>query len=85
MTTNKTRIDHYDYSVPVWAICAIEYGDLSGLEPEDVTNLDEFMDRLPKRIYGIEYGDEPSFTHSNDIHNLGDDCVSMKVFVEEKV
>ena len=76
--------DTIEYRVPVWAVCAIEYGDLSGLEPEDVTNLDVFMDSMPKRILGIEYGEESSFYPSNDIHNLGDDCVSATVTFEVK-
>ena len=69
------KTDTIEYRVPTWAVCPIEYGDLSGLEPEDVTNLDVFMDSLPKRIVDIDYSDESSFCHSNDIHNLGDDCV----------
>ena len=75
------ELDYFDYVIPSWAVCAIEYGDLSGLSTDDVTRLDAFMDTLPRRIFSIEYGDEPSFRNFNDIHNLGDDCVSMRVFV----
>ena len=78
------KTDTIEYRVPTWAICPIEYGDLSGLEPEDVTNLDLFMDSLPKRIVGIDYSEEVGFYHSNDIHNLGDNCVTATVTFQVK-
>ena len=67
------------YRVPTWAITAIEYGELDGLSTEDITKLDAFMDDLPKRILGIDYGEEPSFYLRNDICNLGADCVTATV------
>ena len=72
-----------EYTVPVWAICAIEYGDLSGLSTEDITKLDLFMDDLPRRIVGIEYSEEPEFKTSNDICSLGADCVKATVTYQE--
>ena len=74
------EMETIQYTVPTWAICAIEYGDLDGLSTEDITNLDEFMTDLPKRIYGIEYSEEPFFATRNDICSLGADCVTATVF-----
>ena len=68
-----------DYTIPTWAICPIEYGDLSGLTPDEVTMLDEFMDQLPRRILGIHYSDEPWFSQSNDLQLLGGDVVTATV------
>lgn len=32
------------YKIPQYAICAIEYGDFSGLDEEDIDNINEFLD-----------------------------------------
>lgn len=31
------------YKIPQYAICAIEYGDFSGLDEEDIDNINEFL------------------------------------------
>ena len=33
------------YKIPEYAICAIEYGDFSGLSDEDEQNVNEFLER----------------------------------------
>ena len=72
------------YTVPTWAITAIEYGELDGLSTDDITKLDSFMDDLPKRILGIDYSYEPFFATRNDICNLGADCVTATVTYQVK-
>ena len=32
------------YKIPQYAICAIEYGDFSGLDEEDIDNINEFLE-----------------------------------------
>lgn len=33
------------FKIPEYAICAIEYGDFSGLSNEDENNINEFLER----------------------------------------
>jgi hypothetical protein len=73
------KTETIDYTIPTWAICPIEYGDLEGLTPDEVTLLDSFMDDLPKRIIGIDYSEEPWFSRANDIDIMGGDVVTATV------
>lgn len=34
------------YKIPTYAICALEYGDYSGLEDKDIENIEEFTAML---------------------------------------
>ena len=80
-------IEHekYTFTIPAWAVCAIEYGDFSGLSDTDESQVNEFTEMLNERfghrLFSIEYGQEVYFRNFNDFHNLGDDCVDCKVFV----
>ena len=74
-------LDHYDFTVPTWAVCPIEYGEFDGLSDDDIERLNGFTDSLPANYFSVEYGEEISFRNFNDVHNLGDDCVNMRVFV----
>lgn len=47
-------IEEYEYDVPCWAICAIEYNDESGLSAEDVETLHEWYRSLRKD--GLTWG-----------------------------
>lgn len=38
-------IAKYEYRLPNWALCALMYGDESGLEDEDLRDLDAFLKR----------------------------------------
>lgn len=40
-----------EYDIPEWAVCAIEYGDRSGLTEEDEKELDEWQLSLKKDGY----------------------------------
>lgn len=40
-----------EYDIPDWAVCAIEYGDRSGLTEEDEKMLDEWKASLKKDGY----------------------------------
>jgi len=73
------KTETINYTIPTWAICPIEYGDLSGLTADEVTILDEFMDELPRRILGIDYSEESWFSHRNDLQLLGGDVVTATV------
>ncbi len=55
------------YKIPQYAICAIEYGDFSGLDDEDIDNINEFLeDEFPNGFvadwHSNEQDGEPYFT-----------------------
>ena len=77
------RTEIYNYIVPNWAICALEYGDLSGLNDDEVIALDNFsaeLNKIPCKHYHISWSDdEPYFSHHNDIDNLGNSVQNMQL------
>lgn len=77
----------YDsYSIPNYAICAIENGDFSGLENEDIDNINKFLADLDEAIpngYVFDWDKEslesPYFS-SNPKFGLPADCVLLRVY-----
>lgn len=48
------------YKIPQYAICAIEYGDFSGLDEEDIDNINEFLeDEFPNGFVADWHINEP--------------------------
>lgn len=59
------------YKIPQYAICAIEYGDFSGLDDEDIDNINEFLECLFPNGFVVdchsnEPEGEPYFTRCPD-------------------
>lgn len=57
------------YKIPTYAICALEYGDYSGLNDEDIDNINKFQEMLGKKCplgYILDWDrkmlDSPCFT-----------------------
>lgn len=55
------------YKIPQYAICAIEYGDFSGLDDEDIDNINEFLECLFTNGFVVDWHinepeGEPYFT-----------------------
>lgn len=67
----------YQYSIPTWAICALEYGDYSGLNDEDIKNIESFLDGLPELGGTFTYNDEKYFSNS-PAFGLPCDCVDVE-------
>ena len=47
------------YKIPQYAICAIEYGDFSGLDEEDIDNINKFLEDEFPNGFVVDW-------HSND-------------------
>ena len=57
------------YKIPTFAICAIEYGDFSGVNDDDEKTIKEFMNGF-KNGFVADWGkgiDTPYFSPYNDI------------------
>lgn len=58
--------DTYEVKLPAWAVCYLLNGDSSGMEDDEVSMVDSWIENSPwSSVYAIyDIGeDEPSFTH----------------------
>ena len=79
------KFTEYEYVIPAHMLCAIEYGDTSGLSDDDEKALDEFVESLPKGNRVFSYGTISEFTASNDVlGRIGCDCVNATLTVFEE-
>lgn len=46
------------YRIPVYAVCAIEYGDFSGMSDEDEKEIREFLDREFPNGFVVDWNGE---------------------------
>lgn len=74
------------YEIPEYAVCAIEYGDFSGLEEEDADNIQLFVNELQNNIpegYTIVW-EEDSHFESFPEFGLACNCVTARVYPIKK-
>ncbi len=50
------------YKIPTYAVCAVEYGDFSGLEEEDIKNVKEFLRKEFPKGFVTDYQNESYFS-----------------------
>ena len=84
-------IEQYEYRLPVWAICPLVNADNDGLTDNDIVQLKMFENELNGLVselnanhYTIDYGNddnEPYFSHTNDIDNLGGNVIDVTVHI----
>ena len=73
-------LKHYDsLSVPEWAVCAIEYGDFSGLTRGECKQISYFLDDWPNDRFYIEWGYERYFSN-NPAFGLPCDCIDAVIY-----
>jgi hypothetical protein len=66
------RNEKYEVQLPTYAICYLEYGETSGLEEEDIKNIDswakEYYDRAEELNGNVvfDYADDAGFNHFPD-------------------
>lgn len=87
-----TIIETRQYTLPTWSICAIAYGDSSGISEEEDRKVTQFENNLNEEVRN-EYGPEchwcidwpedidnaKVFAPSNDLDDLGADVVVVNV------
>jgi len=66
------------YTLPSYYACAFYYGDYSGLEEQDIEEVEQFI-KEKLEIYAVfncvGVSEETEFLHRNDMNNLGADCL----------
>lgn len=83
--------DTYQFTIPVWAAVAMEYGDISALTDNEELALQNLEDKLwlltetdPRtNHYTTEISDEQYFAPFNDITHEGGDVVDLTVYLFE--
>ena len=73
----------YTYNFPAYALSALFNGDYSGLEQEDIDNLEDFLKRESYIDIWDCGEDEPSFTRYPEF-GLACDCVDVTGVVFDK-
>jgi hypothetical protein len=66
-----------EVTISEWFICAIEYNDMTGLDDEEESQLNEWLDNYPCCMF--DYGDSSEFAKC-EITGLMSDCVTVKIY-----
>lgn len=48
-------------SIPEWSVCAIEYGDYSGLSDDEIALIEGFFQDFPCDRFTIQWGSDREF------------------------
>ena len=64
-------------TIAEYFVCAIEYGDYSGLNDEEEKHLDEWLANYPHCIF--EYGESEEFAKC-EITGLMGSCMDVKIY-----
>ena len=73
-----------EFTLPEWAIVAIEYGDIDHLTDQETALVGEFVAGVFTE-YGLghfSFGDDVEFTRFNDLDNLAGNTVSAVYYAE---
>jgi hypothetical protein len=62
-------IETITYILPEYLASYLINGDHSGLTDQEVTEIDQFLDR--EKVYFVSCTDDPYFAHRNDLNSLG--------------
>ena len=71
----------YSYRIAECFVCAIEYGDHSGLLPVEERALSRFLDSLPGSGH-LVWAEEPCFSR-DDVTGLLGQCLDATLYVPE--
>ena len=70
----------YEYTIPTWAICPLEYGDYSGLNDCDIEALHQFEYSLPANghfSWPKDIDSEKFFSYRHDINDCGYETIDI--------
>ena len=66
-----------EVTIAEYFVCAIEYGDYSGLDDKEESQLNEWLENYPYCIF--EYGNRDEFTRC-EITGLMTTCINVKIY-----
>ena len=72
------KFNEYEATIAQHFVCAIEYGDMSGLTDKEERQVARWLKDYPSACF--EYGKESSFDHC-EICGMRAGCIEVKIFV----
>jgi hypothetical protein len=73
-----TNFEQIEYVIPEWVLCALINGDYSGLEDQDISDLEAFLQTVEGQgHWGYDSNNESYFSWSNDVNSLGGNVVDV--------
>lgn len=76
------------YRVPSYLASYIAYGDKTDLTDSEIQEYNDFLDNIKSDKFELQYivlGEILGFYHSNDINNIGAECIELIAFFESEV
>jgi hypothetical protein len=70
-------------SIPEWAVCAIEYGDFSGLSDEEESLINGFFEDFPLSRFTIQWGNDRFFSN-NPAFGLPCTCIEAEIYEHQQ-
>ena len=86
MKTTLTSIGKY--RVPSYLASYIVYGDKTGLSDSEIQEYNDFLDNIKSDKFELKHialDEILGFYHSNDINNVGGECIELIAFFESEV
>lgn len=86
MKTTLTSIGKY--RVPSYLASYIAYGDKTGLSDSEIQEYHDFLDNIKSDKFELKHialDEILGFYHSNDINNIGAECIELIAFFESEV
>ena len=71
------NFEQIEYVIPDWALCAVINDDYSGLEDQDIADLEKFLESVPGEGHWGYCDNESYFSRHNDVHSLGGNVVDV--------
>ncbi len=76
------------FRIPSYLACYIVNDDSSNLTDDETQEYHDFLDKIKKldnfELKHIALGENLGFYHSNDINDLGDECIELIAFYKEE-
>ena len=74
------KLDYFTYDIAEHWLPAIENGDYSALDDDEILILEEFLDHLPRNEMGWEWSEDSRFVY-DDVSGLLADCLEGKLYI----
>ena len=74
-------LDYFTYDIAEHWLSAIENGDYTALDDDEIPLLEEFLDNLPRNAMGWSWGEDTSLTY-DEISGLMARCVQGKLYIK---
>jgi hypothetical protein len=73
--------EYNTYTIGSHFVCALEYGDYSGLTDEEENELENFIASLPRGYHVWQWGDSEEFSRCEVSDTMGQ-CINAVLFVD---